>query len=143
MSGGLYASLNCGFGAEDAREAVAENRARIAASLGVAADRLVSNHQVHSADVVVVETPWLPTENPRAVGLVTRQPGVALGVLAADCVPILFADPAARVIGAAHARLEGRPRRHGRGDGRRDGPAGRRRVADPRRDRPGDPSAEL
>jgi polyphenol oxidase len=107
VSGGIYASLNCGFGSRDDRRAVAENRAIAAAQLGVAADRLVSCHQVHGTTIVNVERPWRREDNPRADGMVTRVPGIALGVLAADCAPVLLADPAARIIGAAHAGWRG------------------------------------
>jgi YfiH family protein len=107
VSGGLYASLNCSFGSGDDPAKVAENRGKACAALGLGADRLLTCHQVHSAEVVVVEQPWRREESPRADALVTRQPGLALGILTADCVPVLFADPAARVIGAAHAGWRG------------------------------------
>jgi polyphenol oxidase len=107
VSGGIYAALNCGFGSRDAPANVAENRAIAAAHLGVAADRLVSCHQVHGTRVVTVERAWRREENPRADGMVTATPGIALGILAADCAPLLFADPAARVIGAAHGGWRG------------------------------------
>jgi YfiH family protein len=74
--------------------------------MGVAPDSLVSVHQVHSPDVVVVTEPW-DAERPKADGLVTAKPGVAIGVLAADCGPVLFADAEARVVGAAHAGWKG------------------------------------
>jgi hypothetical protein len=105
VSQGLYASLNGGLGSADAREAVLANRQRMAARLGVA--HLVSVHQVHSPDVAVVEGPWPGDERPRADAMVTATPGVALGVLTADCGPVLFADPEARVVGAAHAGWKG------------------------------------
>jgi YfiH family protein len=104
---GLYASLNCGFGAADAPAVVEANRACAMTSLGLPATALVTVHQIHSADVVTVETPWPRERNPKADALVTRQAGVCLGVLTADCVPVLFADPAAGVIGAAHAGWKG------------------------------------
>ena len=107
VSGGIYASLNCGFGSNDEPGAVAENRAIAAARLGLAPERLVSCHQVHGTTVVTVERPWRRDGNPRADGMVTRVPGIALGVLAADCAPLLLVDPAARVIGAAHAGWRG------------------------------------
>lgn len=105
VSRGLYASLNCGQGSDDRPEDVAENRARVARGVGVAPDRLVSVHQVHGRDAVAVTAPW--AERPKADAMVTTVPGLALGVLAADCTPILFADPAAGVIGAAHAGWRG------------------------------------
>jgi len=107
VSGGLYASLNGGLGSRDDAAHVAENRARMAAALGVEAQRLLNAYQVHSPDVVVVEVPWLPQARPRADAIVTRTPGLAIGVTTADCGPILLADPQARVIGAAHAGWRG------------------------------------
>jgi YfiH family protein len=107
VSLGLFASLNCGFGSGDDPADVDENRALAAARLGLAADRLVTCHQVHGTRAVTVERPWHRTANPRADALVTTVPGIALGVLAADCAPVLFADPAARVIGAAHGGWRG------------------------------------
>jgi purine-nucleoside/S-methyl-5'-thioadenosine phosphorylase / adenosine deaminase len=107
VSDGLFASLNCGFGSGDAAERVAENRARAAARLDVQADRLVTCYQIHSADVIAVGAPWRREASPRADGMVTTAPGIALGVLAADCAPVLLADAAARVIGACHAGWRG------------------------------------
>lgn len=107
VSDGLYASLNCGFGSADAPDKVAQNRAVAAARLGLAADRLVSCHQVHGAATIAVERVWRRDDNPRADGMVCAVPGIALGILAADCAPVLFADPAARVIGAAHGGWRG------------------------------------
>lgn len=102
-----FDSLNCGFGAADTIENVAHNRALAMAHLDLAADRLVTCHQVHGTDVVTVERPWAREASPRADGMVTRVPGVALGVLAADCAPVLFADAEAGVIGAAHGGWRG------------------------------------
>lgn len=107
VSEGIYASLNCGFGSRDDPAKVAENRAIAASHLAVAPDRLVSCHQVHGTAVVTVEEPWTRRANPRADAMVTALPGVALGILAADCAPVLFADPAARIIGAAHGGWRG------------------------------------
>jgi YfiH family protein len=107
VSEGLYDSLNCGLGSKDAREAVTENRARVAFALGGKPDRLVTGYQVHSPDVAHVETPWRPGDAPKVDGLVATKAGIVLGVLAADCAPILFADPGARIIGAAHAGWRG------------------------------------
>ena len=75
--------------------------------LGLAEDRLVTCHQVHSAKVLKVEAPWRREDSPRADGMVTTVPGIALGVLAADCAPVLFADAEAGVIGAAHGGWRG------------------------------------
>ncbi|MGE8125795.1 peptidoglycan editing factor PgeF [Methylobacterium sp. NPDC080182] len=106
VSEGLYASLNGGLGSQDAPERVAENRARMCAQLGLTRDRLVSLYQVHSADVVTVEAPFA-AERPKADAMVTRVPGLALGIATADCGPILFADPENGVVGAAHAGWKG------------------------------------
>lgn len=107
VSEGIYSALNCGFGSHDDPERVAENRAIAAGRLGLAADRLVSCHQVHGTTAITVETPWQRADNPRADGMVTAAPGIALGVLAADCAPVLFADPTARIVGAAHGGWRG------------------------------------
>ncbi|WP_103984926.1 MULTISPECIES: peptidoglycan editing factor PgeF [unclassified Methylobacterium] len=106
VSEGLYASLNGGLGSQDAPERVAENRARMCAQFGLPRDRLVSLYQVHSADVVTVEAPFA-AERPKADAMVTRIPGLALGIATADCGPILFADPENGVVGAAHAGWKG------------------------------------
>jgi YfiH family protein len=107
VSEGVYASLNGGVGSSDASERVAENRARMAAALGVGPDRFLVPFQVHSADVVTLSSPWAPSERPRCDGIVTATAGLALGVTGADCGMILFADPHARVVGAAHAGWKG------------------------------------
>ncbi|MBM3566408.1 MAG: laccase domain-containing protein, partial [Alphaproteobacteria bacterium] len=90
-SEGLYASLNCGFGSNDDPARVAENRARATARLGLSAAALVTAYQIHSPDVVTVTEPWPPARAPKADGLVTRTRGIALGVLTADCAPVLLA----------------------------------------------------
>ncbi len=102
VSEGIYASLNCGPGSRDAPAAVAENRRRVQAALG--ADSLLSLSQVHSA---VVHTMPMWEARPDGDGMVTATPGLALGILTADCAPVLFADRKARVIGAAHAGWKG------------------------------------
>ncbi|GGG34234.1 peptidoglycan editing factor PgeF [Chelatococcus composti] len=107
VSGGIYASLNGGVGSRDDAAAVHENRRRMAARLGLPPERLLGLHQVHSPDVVTVETPWPADARPRADGCVTRVPGIGLGISTADCGPLLFADPEARVIGAAHSGWRG------------------------------------
>ena len=107
VSQGLYASLNCGLGSKDDRAAVAENRSRVAQSLGATGDRLLTCHQVHSATAIVVDRPWTFDTMPRADAIVTRTRGLAVAALAADCTPILFADPIGRVVGAAHAGWKG------------------------------------
>lgn len=103
VSEGLYASLNCGPGSQDTTEAVAENRRRVQAALG--ASHLQTLYQIHSAEVIRLTAPL--AEKPKADALVTNQPGLAIGILTADCGPVLFADEAAGVIGAAHAGWKG------------------------------------
>jgi purine-nucleoside/S-methyl-5'-thioadenosine phosphorylase / adenosine deaminase len=107
VSGGIYASLNCGPGSRDDTANVAENRARVAEILGVKPDRLLSLSQQHSAEAVTVKKPWDGAKTPEADAMVTSTPGLALGVLTADCAPVLFADGEAGVIGAAHAGWRG------------------------------------
>jgi len=106
VSKGVFASLNTGPGSGDDPAAVTENRRRCAEALGVPADALITNYQCHSADVVIVTEPWRSAPK-QADALATKTPGLALGVLAADCMPWLFLDPEARVIGAAHAGWRG------------------------------------
>jgi hypothetical protein len=107
VSDGVYATLNGGTGSDDEPAKVTENRARMATALGVAPERLVTAYQVHSPDVVVATRPWTREERPRADAIVTREPGLAIGVTTADCGPVLFADAEAGVIGAAHAGWRG------------------------------------
>jgi YfiH family protein len=107
VSDGFYASLNAGLGSRDAPERVAENRARMAAALGVARDRLITAYQVHSPKVVVATEPWSRAQAPHADAVVTRVAGLAVGVTTADCGPLLLADREAGVIGAAHAGWKG------------------------------------
>jgi len=106
ISSGIYQGLNGGLGSNDDPAHVAENRRRMAEQMGVAPEHLLSAHQIHSPDVVVATGPW-QGDKPRADALVTSTEGIAIGVTAADCGPILFADAAARVIGAAHAGWKG------------------------------------
>ena len=105
-SSGIFAGLNCGQGSSDQAEIVAINRARAAGALGLRADDLALVHQVHSADVLKVSAPT-EAPRPRADALVTATPGIGLAILTADCQPVLFADPHAAVIGAAHAGWKG------------------------------------
>ena len=107
VSDGVYASLNGGVGSKDAPEKVAENRARMAAHLGVGRERLLVPYQIHSADALIVSTPWAADARPRCDGLVTREKNLALGVTGADCGMLLFADAEAEVIGACHAGWKG------------------------------------
>jgi len=106
-STGLYASLNCGLGSGDDRIHVIENRTRAARHFELPADRLVTAYQIHSADVVTVDQPWPAEQSPRADAMVTDRPGVMLGILAADCAPVLLADSQAAIVGAAHAGWRG------------------------------------
>lgn len=106
VSEGIYAGLNIGTGSQDDPQRVRENRARVAAWMGVTPDRLLTAYQVHSPEVVVAREPF-PGERPKADALVSDTPGIALGVSTADCGPILFADAERRVIGAAHAGWKG------------------------------------
>ncbi len=107
VSNGPYASLNGGSGSDDAPANVAENRARMAAALGVTPERLLTAYQVHSPDVVTIDRPWSVQERPRADAIVTRVAGIAIGVTTADCGPVLLADDQAGVIAAAHAGWRG------------------------------------
>lgn len=104
VSTGIFATLNTGLGSSDDPAAVAANRRRAAAAVAPGA-ALVTLHQIHSATVVVADPD--ATERPRADGVVTDRPGVVLGVLAADCAPVLFADVRAGIVGAAHAGWQG------------------------------------
>ncbi len=107
VSTGPFASLNCSLSGADAPPAVAANRAAVAHALGAVPGRLVGLTQVHGPQVVTVRTPWAAGAGPRADALVTRQPGIALGIVTADCTPVLLADPEAQVIGAVHAGWRG------------------------------------
>ena len=107
VSDGVYDSLNGGLGSSDDPARVAENRRRMAEQLGVAPSHFLSVHQIHSPDAVVATGPWDGPVRPKADAIVTRNEGLAIGVTTADCGPILFVDPKARVIGAAHAGWKG------------------------------------
>lgn len=108
VSAGLYSSLNCGYGSGDAPDNVRENRRRAAAQFDLTEPDLVSLHQIHSTDVLTIDDQrWTSPGAPKADALVTDRPGIALGVLSADCAPVLLADADAGVIGAAHAGWKG------------------------------------
>lgn len=107
VSEGIYESLNGGLGSNDDPAHVAENRRRMADALHVKPSHFLTVYQVHSPDVAIVNEPWRTEERPHADALVTRTPGLAIGITTADCGPVLFADPEARVIGAAHAGWKG------------------------------------
>lgn len=106
-SEGVYASLNCGPGSSDEPGHVKQNRSSVAEALGVGPSDLVTLYQVHSPMAVIVDRPWEQGEAPQADAMVCVNPGIALGILTADCVPVLFAEPQAGVIGAAHAGWKG------------------------------------
>jgi YfiH family protein len=105
-SQGVCAGLNVGLGSGDERSAIAENRRRAVAAVAPGA-RLVTLHQVHSGDALAVTEPWPDEGRPRADGMVTDRPGLVLGILTADCAPVLLADREAGVVGAAHAGWKG------------------------------------
>lgn len=107
VSDGVYASLNGGLGSNDDPANIRENRRRMADAVGVATDRFLNVHQIHSPDAIVATAPWESPLRPKADAIVTRIDGLAIGVTTADCGPILFVDPNARVIGAAHAGWKG------------------------------------
>lgn len=107
VSSGIYATLNCGAGSKDDRGNVADNRSRLAARLGISPQSFVTPYQIHSADVVVAEEPWARGKAPKADGVVTIRPDLAIAISTADCVPVLFADSQTKVIGAAHAGWRG------------------------------------
>jgi YfiH family protein len=107
VSEGIFAALNVGIGSSDDPEHVRENRRRAAAAFDLPESALVTAYQVHSPDVAVVDAPWQPGQGPKVDGLVTDKPGIALGILTADCAPVLLADARAGVIGAAHAGWRG------------------------------------
>ncbi|KQO82206.1 peptidoglycan editing factor PgeF [Rhizobium sp. Leaf262] len=106
VSGGIYRGLNVGIGSNDDRDAVLENRTRVAQWFDLPLEKLATVHQIHSPDVVVVDGTY-DGDRPQADAMVTATPGVVIGVLSADCGPILFADAQAGVVGAAHAGWKG------------------------------------
>jgi len=106
VSSGIFAGLNCGTGSNDQRDAVAANRRLVATAMGVSETHLLGVHQVHSAQVLHVTAPPSGAP-PRCDAMVTEVPGLALGILTADCQPVLFADRKAGIIGAAHAGWKG------------------------------------
>lgn len=106
VSTGELAGLNVGYGSSDDRDAIGENR-KLAIAAVLAGAELATVHQVHSAEVVAVERPWPQDQRPRADAMVTDRPGLLLGILTADCAPVLLADAKAGVVGAAHAGWRG------------------------------------
>jgi len=107
VSAGIYASLNGGIGSRDEPDKVTENRARMAAFLGVRPEHLLTAYQIHSPEVVIIDRPWPLAERPRADALVTKEPRLAIAVTTADCGPVLLADGQAAIIGVAHAGWRG------------------------------------
>src|SRR5919204_6219902 len=107
LSEGLYASLNCGPGSSDDGARIAENRARVARHLGAEGGNLVTLYQVHGSTALTVAGPVPARDRPKADAVVTRTPGLAVGILTADCAPVLLADPEAKVVAAAHAGWRG------------------------------------
>lgn len=107
VSHGLYASLNGGAGSKDARDAVIQNRHKIAKALEIPLENLITPYQIHSPNVVVASKPWGIGEGPRADAIVTTMKNLAIGVVTADCTPVLFSDPNAGIVGAAHAGWRG------------------------------------
>ena len=107
VSDGVYAGLNGGLGSNDDPASVVENRRRMAERLGVAPTHLLSAHQTHSPDAIVATGPWPGPSRPKADAIVTASAGLAIGITAADCGPVLLVDPNARVIAAAHAGWKG------------------------------------
>ncbi len=107
VSEGIYGSLNCGWGSSDAKTNVRENRKRVAETLGTIEAHLCSLYQVHGSKVITVTDAWSQENKPQADAMVTTLPGLALGILTADCAPVLFADKTKNIIGAAHAGWKG------------------------------------
>jgi YfiH family protein len=107
VSEGIYASLNCGAGSNDAPEHVVENKRRVAEFFGAPPAQLCTLYQVHSPHVVTLHAPMPEGIKPHADAMVTATPGLVLGILTADCAPVLFVDADAGVIGAAHAGWKG------------------------------------
>ena len=107
ISSGPYATLNCSLSSGDAPDCVLENRARAARTVGADPARLLGLTQVHGTAAVRVAEPWAAGDGPAADAMVTDRTGLALGIVTADCAPVLFVDPEAGVIGAAHAGWRG------------------------------------
>jgi YfiH family protein len=107
VSSGVYKGLNCGYGSGDDNSNIDQNRAIAMAKLGISSENLNTIYQVHSANVVVAQAAWSLDDRPKADAIVTNRPGLAIGIVTADCTPVLFADPKTGVIGAAHAGWKG------------------------------------
>jgi hypothetical protein len=107
ISTGIYTSLNCGYESGDKQENVTENRLLVSKCLSIDPPSLISAYQVHGTNVATVEKPWGRNATPKVDGMVTNRKGLALGILTADCAPVLFADPTNGIIGACHAGWRG------------------------------------
>jgi YfiH family protein len=107
VSSGVYEGLNCGYGSGDDNANIDQNRSIAMAKLGASRENLNTVHQIHSANVVVAQCSWSLDDRPKADAIVTNNPGLAIGIMTADCTPVLFADPKVGVIGAAHAGWKG------------------------------------
>jgi hypothetical protein len=107
VSNGIYSSLNCGYGSGDEADKVRENRLRVTAKLGIEQNHIASVRQVHSGRAVVAQADWSRETMPEADAIVTAEHGLAIGILTADCTPVLFCDASVPVIGAAHAGWRG------------------------------------
>jgi YfiH family protein len=107
VSSGAFAALNCSLSGRDDADAVRENRRRAADALGLPGEALLGLTQVHGDAVAVLDEPWPQDRRPHADAMVTRRPGLAIGIVTADCAPVLFADPDAGVVGGAHAGWRG------------------------------------
>jgi len=107
VSDGVFTSLNCGFGSGDAPENVAANRERALRRLDLGSDALNTCFQIHSSSVIEATAPWPRDARPEADAMVCAEPGMAIGILTADCAPVLLADVEAGIIGAAHAGWRG------------------------------------
>ena len=107
VSSGVYKGLNCGYGSGDDNANIDQNRDIAMAKLDISRKNLNTIHQIHSADVVVAQAPWSLDDRPKADAIVTNTQGLAIGIMTADCTPVLFADPTVGVIGAAHAGWKG------------------------------------
>jgi len=106
-SKGIYQGLNVGLGSDDDRETVIENRSRVAQSMDVAQDKLMMVYQIHSSDVVCADNQWAMEDRPKLDAMVSSTPDLAIGVMTADCGPVLFSDAENGVVGAAHAGWKG------------------------------------
>ena len=106
-STGIYEGLNVGLDSDDTRETVLENRSRVAQSMGVSDDNLMMVYQIHSSDVVLADKPWAMENRPKLDAMVSSTPGLAIGVMTADCGPVLFQDAENGIVGAAHAGWKG------------------------------------